>query len=657
MLTIKSRRLALALGCTILAIFSTGPGALAADTGGHLVKAPAAAGDWPTYLHDPARAAANTGENTLSTANASKLTQLWTFKTGGVIAASATVVGGVVYVGSWDGYEYALDAKTGAQIWRTHLGITTTTHAGCSPSTAGVSSAATVQNGVVYVGGGDSYWYALRATDGQRLWRVFTGDNSPTGGHYNWSSPLIYNGSAYIGVSSLGDCPLVQGQLLRVDLATQKVVKTFNVVPNGQVGGGIWTSPSLDTSTNTIFVTTGTQSSFKQPLVLSLVAVDATTMAVKGSWQIPQNQAVVDSDWGTTPILFDDASGNHRVAATNKNGFAYAFNRDNVSAGPVWQRQIATGGVCPTCGDGSVSSGATGAGRLYLAGGKTSIGGAGFAGGVRALDPANGNNAFWEHGTAQPVIAALAYANGLVIDAAGQTLEVLDAATGTPLFSFRTGKTIYGAPSVSNGEVFAGSVDNKLYAFGLASAPPPSCPGGWSCADVGSPAVPGGQSLNGSVWTVTGAGNDIWGRSDQFHFVWQQLPGGGGVQAKVVSQSNTNPWAKSGVMLRQSTDPGSAYYAAYVTPGNGIVIQYRTSQGAVAARATSIGGAAPAYLRVAVAAGSFTAYTSSDGVNWTAVPGSTRTLSLSGSLMAGLAVSSHQNSTAGQTVFDQVKVG
>jgi hypothetical protein len=156
---------------------------------------------------------------------------------------------------------------------------------------------------------------------------------------------------------------------------------------------------------------------------------------------------------------------------------------------------------------------------------------------------------------------------------------------------------------------------------------------------------------------VTGAGNDIWGRSDQFHFVWQQLPGGGGVQAKVVSQSNTNPWAKSGVMLRQSTDPGSAYYAAYVTPGNGIVIQYRTSQGAVAARATSIGGAAPAYLRVAVAAGSFTAYTSSDGVNWTAVPGSTRTLSLSGSLMAGLAVSSHQNSTAAQTVFDQVKVG
>ena len=53
-----------------------------------------------------------------------QLSKLWTFKTGGIIAASAAVVEGTVYVGSWDGYEYALDQMTGTLKWKTFLGIT-----------------------------------------------------------------------------------------------------------------------------------------------------------------------------------------------------------------------------------------------------------------------------------------------------------------------------------------------------------------------------------------------------------------------------------------------------------------------------------------------------------------------------------------------------
>src|SRR6266852_4121409 len=95
-----------------------------------------------------------------------------------------------------------------ALLGKTFLGQTT---APCYPQLAGVSSAADVENGVVYVGGGDSYWYALDATTGNVLWSVFIGDN--TKGWYNWASPLIYNGYAYIGTSSVGDCPSVPGQL------------------------------------------------------------------------------------------------------------------------------------------------------------------------------------------------------------------------------------------------------------------------------------------------------------------------------------------------------------------------------------------------------------------------------------------------------------
>ncbi len=136
------------------------------------IPARAASGDWPTYLHDLQRTASGS-DTILSAANAGQLALKWTFATGGPIASSPAVVGGTVYVGSWDGYEYALNATTGALVWKTFVGQTT---APCYPQLAGVSSGADVVNGVVYVGGGDSNWYALDATSGAILWKVFVGD-------------------------------------------------------------------------------------------------------------------------------------------------------------------------------------------------------------------------------------------------------------------------------------------------------------------------------------------------------------------------------------------------------------------------------------------------------------------------------------------------
>src|SRR5205823_3862197 len=83
------------------------------------------AGDWPAYLHDNQRTANSPDETTLSATNVGQLKLAWSYKTGGAIAASPTVVNGVAYVGSWDGYEYALNAATGAVVWKTSLGITT----------------------------------------------------------------------------------------------------------------------------------------------------------------------------------------------------------------------------------------------------------------------------------------------------------------------------------------------------------------------------------------------------------------------------------------------------------------------------------------------------------------------------------------------------
>ncbi|MBV9525511.1 MAG: PQQ-binding-like beta-propeller repeat protein, partial [Candidatus Dormibacteraeota bacterium] len=195
---------------TVLAVVATVAGSLgmtgveAAARHGNATQAPANA-DWPTYLHDNARSGAST-EAILNAGNAPGLGVKWSVTTGNSVVTSAAVVGGVAYFGSWDGYEYAANASTGAVLWKTNLG--TTTDPNCSyPTTAGITSNATVQNGVVYVGGGDSNWYALNASNGAVLWSVFTGDNSVAGAHYNWSSPLIYtakdgNTYAYIGIAS-----------------------------------------------------------------------------------------------------------------------------------------------------------------------------------------------------------------------------------------------------------------------------------------------------------------------------------------------------------------------------------------------------------------------------------------------------------------------
>jgi len=636
------------------------------------------AADWPTYLHDNQHTANNAGETTLSNGNVGQLTLAWSYQTGGPIATSPTVVNGVTYVGSWDGYEYALNALTGALIWKTYLGITRG-NSGCYPQMLGVSSVATVQSGVVYVGGSDptggnnSQWFALDANTGNILWSVPTGDNSASGGVYNWASPLIYNGYAYIGIASLGDCPLVQGKLLQVSLATHQIVSTLALVPNGQVGGGIWTSPTIDTATNTIYLTTGTQNQLTQNYAQAIMAVDASTLAIKSYWNVPTAQTVIDSDWGSSPTLFTDSLGDQLVSAVDKNGYLYTFDRTNLAAGPLWQHLFGYGGQCPTpCGDGSVSSGAFANGVLYQAGGNTTINGVGYSGFVRAYNPLTGAP-IWQQGTTSgPVVPALAAANGFIVDGAGSTVEVRDASTGSRLYSYTTGATLFGPPSIANGMIYEGSTDqfgshdNRIYAFNLpltggsptaTPTPDPGCPGGWICQDIGSPSPAGSETTSGGTWTVQSGGSGVGGSGDQFRFISQNATGDAQITAHIAAVNS-----QGGLTFRQSSDPGSPYYAVMLTSGNTLVVQYRTTfsssaVGGTTSKAVSQAGAAPLYLEIQRNGDQFVAATSTDGINYAVVPGSLVSLPLPASVQAGVFGSSGVAGTGGSATFDTVAIG
>jgi hypothetical protein len=86
---------------------------------------------------------------------------------------------------------------------------------------------------------------------------------------------------------------------------------------------------------------------------------------------------------------------------------------------------------------------------------------------------------------------------------------------------------------------------------------------------------PGGP---GSDWFVSGAGSDIWGTADSFFFVYQPIRDGE-IGIAVLAETGTHPFAKAGVMIRQTLDPGSPEVIVDVKPDGGIEFMTRASQG------------------------------------------------------------------------------
>ena len=81
-----------------------------------VVPSVARAQDWPMYGRDLKHSFTNPA-SLINAGNVGLLMPAWDFTTGDVVSASPAVVHGVVYVGSWDGFFYALEAATGVVKW------------------------------------------------------------------------------------------------------------------------------------------------------------------------------------------------------------------------------------------------------------------------------------------------------------------------------------------------------------------------------------------------------------------------------------------------------------------------------------------------------------------------------------------------------------
>src|SRR4029079_10735076 len=114
-------------------------------------------------------------------------------------------------------------------------------------------------------------------------------------------------------------------------------------------------------------------------------------------------------------------------------------------------------------------------------------------------------------------------------------------------------------------------------------------------------------------------GTDIGGTSDQFHFVYQPLSGDGEVVARVQSISNSDSWAKTGVMIRETLAPDSRHAFSLLSAGSGYAFERRIDPASVTQLTNGARGAAPGWVRVVRTGSQFQAFQSNDGTNWTSI--------------------------------------
>lgn len=200
----------------------------------------------------------------------------------------------------------------------------------------------------------------------------------------------------------------------------------------------------------------------------------------------------------------------------------------------------------------------------------------------------------------------------------------------------------------------------QFWANAMASALnfPVALPSPWATSDIGEVGVPGttASTCNGGAFTVTGGGSGLWDEPTAFRYVYQTLTNSGcSIVAHVTDFNVAAGTAPAGVMISEtltrtgkhalvctSKSSGTTFICA--TNGNSSFIPFGGSGS----------GNVPFWVKLARTNNLFYAYTSADGMNWSAT--GKQTMTMNNVFYAGLVVSSADNSTTGTATFTNVTV-
>jgi regulation of enolase protein 1 (concanavalin A-like superfamily) len=183
--------------------------------------------------------------------------------------------------------------------------------------------------------------------------------------------------------------------------------------------------------------------------------------------------------------------------------------------------------------------------------------------------------------------------------------------------------------------------------------------GAWTSptgGDIGTPALAGNFTTNGTAYTVRGAGSDIGSTADQGYFLSSSISGNFTASARVLSQSYNYIYAKAGLMARQSTVAGSINAAIFHTMTTlGVSYQCRSAlNGNTTAVNTGSTNALPYWVRLVRSGNTLSGWRSPDGSTWTQV--GNQTITMTDPVLVGLAVTSHNTGVTNTAVFDNVRV-
>src|ERR1700733_598344 len=270
------------------------------------------------------------------------------------------------------------------------------------------------------------------------------------------------------------------------------------------------------------------------------------------------------------------------------------------------------------------------------------------------VDPRTGN-LYYVTGPSGSEVHKLTYAPATGVIAASSATSATSATAATPATTATTATSAPTGPAQQVSDASAAGVRIAAASAASSVTAQSTVTPSWSNEDIGSVSAAGSYSVSGGTFTVNGSGADIWNQADAFQFVSTPLTGDGSITARVVSQTNTNGWAKAGVMFRETLTPGATNAFAAITPSNGVVYQARPSTGATSIDVT-VGPivSTPYWVQVVRAGNVFTAYYSANGTTWTSM--GSQTMTMASQAYVGLAVSSHNNGTLSTAVFDNVTI-
>ena len=302
--------------------------------------------NWLTYWGDYSGKHFSTLKQ-ISTLNVGKLQSRWAVQMPGdtLLEATPLVIDGVMYTSGMPGEVYALDARSGLQIWKYSRKQKVVNPFESNRFNRGVA----VLGNRVFFGTLDCVLIALDARTGQPLWEVQVADTMD--GFSITSPPLVVKDKIIVGVA--GGEYGVRGFLDAYDAKTGKRLWRFFTTPGpGEFGndtwkgdtwktggGATWLTGSYDPELDTLYWTIGNPGPDMDAEIRKgdnlftdcIIALDPNTGQRKWHYQTTPND---DHDWDANQdiILVDGLwQGQPRkmLIQANRNGFFYVLDRTN----------------------------------------------------------------------------------------------------------------------------------------------------------------------------------------------------------------------------------------------------------------------------------------------------------------------------------------